>query len=119
MIEPDEEIIIPKDLKQPMLKYLQKEFKISPETIYPDFYGFVSSQETRWSIYEEYGKGITCLGKGNEVEILKKKMKITNGSHIFTNVIQLMPEYSGAYNGRSNAYREIGHLDQAIAEMQT
>ena len=117
VIEPDEEIIIPKDLKQPMLKYLQKEFNISPETIYPDFYGFVSSQETRWSIYEEYGKGITCLGKGNEVDNPEEKDEnYQMAATYFTNVIQLMPEYSGAYNGRSNAYREIGHLDQAIAD---
>ena len=117
VIEPDEEIIIPKDLKQPMLKYLQKEFNISPETIYPDFYGFVSSQETRWSIYEEYGKGITCLGKGNEVDNPEEKDEnYQMAATYFTNVIQLMPEYSGAYNGRSNAYREMGHLDKAISD---
>ncbi|MDE0485121.1 MAG: FRG domain-containing protein [Candidatus Poribacteria bacterium] len=116
-IEPDEEVIISKDLKQPMLNYLKKEFKISPEEIYPDLHGYVSSQETRWSIYEEYNKGITCLEKGDEVDSPKEKdenyqMAVTH----FSNVIQLMPEYSGAYNGRSHAYREIGNLDKAIAD---
>ena len=46
VIEPDKEVIIPKDLKQPILKYLEKEFRISRRTIYPDLHGFVSSQKT-------------------------------------------------------------------------
>lgn len=116
-IEPDKEVIIPKDLKQPMLNYLKKEFKISPEKIYPDLPGFVSSQETRWKIYEEYNKGITCLGNGIEADNPKEKdenyqLAVTH----YTNVIEIMPEFARAYSGRSDAYRKIGNLDKAIAD---
>ena len=72
-IEPDLEIVIPKSLKQPMLKYLKEEFKISPETMYPDLHGFISSQEDRWNIYEEINKGNDYLKSGQETEEREKK----------------------------------------------
>ena len=117
VIKPDSEVVISKDLKQPTLKYLQKESKISPETIYPDLHGFVSSQEIRWDVYQKYGNGIACLEKADALENAEEKdEKYQKAVTHLTNVIQLMPELFGAYNGRSNAYREMGHLDKAISD---
>ena len=115
VIEPDKEVIIPKDLKQPILKYLKKEFDVSRQTIYPDLHGFVSSQENRWDVYEAFGSGVACLERGDEVDNPERKDKYYQEAvKHFTSAIQLIPEYYGAYQGRSNAYREIGHLDKAI-----
>ena len=115
VIEPDKEVIIPKDLKQPILKYLEKEFDVSRQTIYPDLHGFVSSQENRWDVYEAFGSGVACLERGDEVDNPERKDKYYQEAvKHFTSAIQLIPEYYGAYQGRSNAYREIGHLDKAI-----
>ena len=74
-IESDKEVVIPKVLKKSMLEYLEKEFDISSETIYPDLHGFVSSQENRWSIYEEISKGNDHLESGQEAKEREKKNK--------------------------------------------
>ena len=76
-IEPDERIIIPKSLKQPILKYLEDEFHISTERIYPDLHGFVSRQKNRLETYKEFGKGTTCQENGDHVDNSVEKTSIT------------------------------------------
>lgn len=120
-IEPDIEVIIPKDLKQPMLKYLEKEFGISRKTIYPDLHGFVSSQETRWNIYEEIGKGIDHLEEGEGAETVQEKYEnFEKAIRCFTkaidNSIQLDEGLASAYNGRGNAYLSVGELNNSKGE---
>ena len=44
-IEPDEVIVIPAHLKQPILSYLDKHHGISTETIYNDLHGFIRNQD--------------------------------------------------------------------------
>ena len=105
-IKPDKVIIIPKALKQALLKYLKSEHKISTETIYPDLHGFVRSQDIRWDVYAEFGRG---------VEHQKSKHYQQAVKH-FTNVIQLMPEFAEAYNSRGFAYFLKAELDDAIVD---
>ena len=56
-IQPDEIIVIPHDLKHPIVQYIEKEFSISSEYIYHDIQGFVSSQVNRWRAYSEMSEG--------------------------------------------------------------
>lgn len=114
-IEPDLEIVIPKFLKQSMLKYLEKEFDISPETIYPDLHGFVSSQDTRLNVYEDIGKGHNCLKNGDEAETLREKSKnyqraIQHFTRAIDDSIQLDEGLASAYDGRGSAYFSVGEL---------
>ena len=44
-VEPDDEIVIPAHLKQPILNYLDKHHGISDETTYNDLHGFISNQD--------------------------------------------------------------------------
>ena len=69
-------VIIPKDLKQPMLKYLENEFCISAEIIYPDLHGFVTSQHLRWNASIEFSKGCNYHEKARETKGPKEKMRI-------------------------------------------
>ena len=115
-IEADKEVIIPKVLKKCMLEYLEKEFGISPETIYPDLHGFVSSQEDRWDIYEEISKGTDHLESGQEAEKHGKKIKnyqkaVEHFTNAIDNAIQLDEGFADAYEGRGSAYLFIGELD--------
>ncbi len=115
-IEADKEVIIPKVLKKCMLEYLEKEFGISPETIYPDLHGFVSSQEDRWDIYEEISKGNDHLESGQEAEKHGKKIKnyqkaVEHFTNAIDNAIQLDEGFADAYEGRGSAYLFIGELD--------
>ena len=117
-IEPDLKIVIPRFLKQPMLKYLEKEFGISSETIYPDLHGFVSSQDTRLNVYEDIGKGYNCLKSGDEAGTLQEKSKnyqkaVQHFTRAIDNSIQLDEGLASAYDGRGSAYFSVGELDSS------
>ena len=77
-IEPREEDIveIPKDLKRPLLKYLEKEFGIFTEKIYHDIHGFIRSQELRWNANMEYNLGVTFQNRRRKQTTLKKEPNI-------------------------------------------
>ena len=120
-IEPDFEIVIPKILKQSMLKYLKKEFNVSPETIYPDLHGFVSSQETRWEVYEQISKGNDHLESGLEAKVPKEvsesyQKAIQHFTDAIDNSMQLEEGVASAYEGRGSAYLSIGELDKSEGE---
>ena len=102
-IEVDKEVIIPKALKKYMLEYLEKEFDISPETIYPDLHGFVSSQDTRWKVYKKISQGNDYLESGQQTEASQEKSKnyrkaIQHFSNAITHSMQLDEGLALAYN---------------------
>lgn len=122
-IEPDEEVIIPKDLKHPMLNYLKKEFNISAETIYPDLHGFVSSQENRWKIYKVIGKGNNCLEQGEDAESSQEKSEnyekaIQHFTSAIDNAIQLDEGFALACKGRGCAYFAKYDLDNSMSDLE-
>ena len=53
-VEPDAEINVPKDLKQPVLNHLRKYHGISTETIYNDLHGFIKNQGIHQSAYTAF-----------------------------------------------------------------
>ena len=53
-VEPDAEINIPKDLKQPLLDHLRKYHGISTATIYNDLHGFIKNQGIHQSAYTAF-----------------------------------------------------------------
>ena len=116
-IEPDKKIVIPQSLKQPLLKYLKREFGISNENIYPDLHGFVSSQDDRWSARANFAKGITYTEQadksGNPEE---KTQNYQQATKYFTEAINLMPQFAEAYSTRSFISRIEGDFDNAVAD---
>ena len=116
-IEPDMEIVIPQSLKQPLLNYLKKEFDISIENIYPDLHGFVSSQDNRWSARADFAKGITYKEQADEAGNPKEKNeKHQQAIKSFTEAINLMPQFAGAYSTRSFIFRIEGDFDNAVTD---
>ena len=119
----DKKVIIPKALKQPFLKYLQEKFGVSPESIYPDLHGFVSSQDTRLNIYEDINKGNDYLESGQEAEVPEKKSKnyqkaVEHFTNAIDNAIQLDEGLASAYEGRGSAYLSIGELDSSNDKLE-
>ena len=57
VVEPDDVIIIPAHLKQPMLSYLDKHHGISTETIYNDLHGFIRNQDRHQTVCIEFYVG--------------------------------------------------------------
>ena len=116
-IEPDENIVIPKALKQPILKYLEDEFQISTERIYPDLHGFVSRQKTRLGTYKELGKGTACQQNGNQADnSVEKNKHYEKAIKHFTKATQQMPGNVLAYNARGLAYLSKDDPDNSLAD---
>ena len=114
-IQPDEEIVIPKSLKRPLLGYLEREHSVSHKSIYHDLHGFISSRDLHWNVYEELGKCRTCQENGEKTDNAKEKDKYYQKAvEHCNNAIQLMPEFTLAYNGRGLAYLSKGDFDKAI-----
>ena len=111
-------VTIPANLKRPMLEHLQNHHGTSAETIYPDLYGFVSSQDTRWNIYEGISKGNDHLESGQQAEVREKKSKdyqkaVEHFTNAIDNAVQLDEGLTSAYEGRGSAYLFIGELDSS------
>ncbi len=116
-IEPDTEIVIPQSLKQPLLRYLKREFSISIENIYPDLHGFVSNQDNRWSARANFAKGVTYKEQADEARDSKEKNeKHQQAIQSFTEAINLMPQFSEAYSTRSFISCIKGDFDNAVAD---
>ena len=116
VVVPDKEIIIPKDLKQPILTFLaRQEPPISPESVYHDLHGFISSQEIRWKTYAIFGSGGDWQRKGDEAENPDEKRECyQKADDCFTEVIKRQPDNFGAYHNRGNARVQKGEVDKAI-----
>lgn len=116
-IEPDRKIVIPQSLKQPLLKYLKREFDISNESIYPDLHGFVSNQDNRWSARANFAKGITYTEQADKTGNPEEKNEsYQQATKYFTEAINLMPQFAEAYSTRSFISRIKGDFDNAIAD---
>ena len=116
-VEPDIVIVIPKDLKHPLLNYIEKEFGISTEKVYEDIHGFIGSQASRLGTYKEVRKGINAQQDGDKADNPKEKNKNYQGAvKHFTNAIQQNPEAAESYSGRGLAYLSKGALDEALAD---
>ena len=121
-IEPDKDDIvkIPKDLKRPLLKYLEKEFGISPEKIYHDIHGFIRSQDLRWSANTEYNLGVILQNRRDEADNPQERAQYNQQAieHL-TNAIQLNLDYTESYKNRGVAYDFKGDYDSAIEDYST
>ena len=121
-IEPhkDDIIKIPKDLKRPLLKYLEKEFGISPEKIYHDIHGFIRSQDLRWSANTEYNLGVILQNRRDEADNPQERAQYNQKAieHL-TNAIQLNLDYTESYKNRGVAYDFKGDYDSAIEDYST
>ena len=118
-IEPHEDDIveIPKDLKRPMLKYLEKAFHISPEKIYHDIHGFIQSQDLRWSANKEYNLGVILQNRRDEADTPQERAQYNQKAieHL-TNAIRLNLDYTESYKNRGVAYHIKGDYDRAIED---
>lgn len=64
-VEPDDVIVIPAHLKQPISNYLDKHHGISTETIYNDLHGFIRNQNMHQSACIEFYVGSTQQPAGD------------------------------------------------------
>ena len=139
-IKPDDEIKIPKCLKQPMLDYLRKYHDISTETIYNDLHGFIKHQEIHHRAYIDFYIGLSYQFKRDFDDAIDNFNKATKQNPHFAEAyyyrgsaylnkhkyccaitdlkeaIRLNSNYEEAYNVRGLVYHHIGKYECAIKD---
>ena len=116
----DDIIIIPKNLKQPILNHLQDTHNISIETIYNDVHGYIENQTIPQNAYTEFYKGFTCQQRGDSAKMpVKRQEYYENAVRHYTNALERNPYLPEGYNNRGLVYRERGELDRAIQDYDT
>lgn len=116
VVVPDKKVVIPKDLKLPILTFLaRQEPPISPESVYHDLHGFIRSQEIRWKTYAKYSSGYDWQRKGDEAENPDEKREYYQKAvDCFTEVIKRQPDNFGAYLNRGKIHACNGETGLAI-----
>ena len=116
VVVPDKKVVIPKDLKLPILTFLaRQEHPISPESVYHDPQGFISSQEIRWKTYAIYSSGDDWQRKEDEAENPDEKREYyQKAADCFTEVIKRQPDNFGAYLNRGKIHASNGENARAI-----
>ena len=116
VVVPDKKVVIPKNLKLPILTFLaRQECPISPESVYHDPQGFISSQEIRWKTYAIYSSGDDWQRKGDEAENPDEKREYyQKADDCFTEVIKRQPDNFGAYLNRGKIHASNGENARAI-----
>ena len=102
--DPDEMIIIPAELKQPLLNHLHNYHGISSETIYNDLHGFIKIQAIHESAYTAFYRGLTYQDTGKYDKAIEQ----------YDKSIELNPNLANAYFNRGNAKDSLGHHEKAI-----
>lgn len=104
-IEPDETVLIPNNLKQPLLEYLRNCQDITAETIYNDLHGFIRYQNVHHSAYAEFFTGLTY-----------QEEDYAKAIEHYSKAIELNPKIVNAYNNRGVAYSENDEVERAIKD---
>ena len=140
-MDPTDVVLVPHDLKGPILEHLRIGRGISAATIYNDLHGFIRYQNTHQSAYAEFYAGLTHERKGdNETALhhysssiaLNPRMAVTysNRGIVYTRegeydlavrdldrAIELAPHFANAYCGRGIAHLSRGDLENAIQDL--
>ena len=121
-IEPHEKdiVIIPANLKQPLLERLRKYHSVSTETIYNDIYGFIRNQSIHIhrNAHTELYRGFACQQRGDEATTSEKKQKCYKEAvKHYTQSIELDPNLGGAYCNRGIIHVNRNDYENAIIDL--
>ena len=107
IITPDETILIPSDLKLPILSYLWYLHDISTHTIYDDIHGFIKNARVHSSAYAEFHIASLYASNGNFSEALQH----------YTKSIALNSEQKSSYANRGILLLQLDRHDEAIRDL--
>ena len=99
-------VIIPNNLKQPLMEYLRNCQDITAENIYNDLHGFIRYQNVHQSAYVEFYVGFTYQNEKDYSKAIKH----------YSNAIKLNPQMITAYANRGSTYGDNGNLEKAIKD---
>lgn len=119
-IVPDKVVTIPKDLKHPILKHLQKFHDVSTKHIYNDIHGFIKWLGIHIDAHVEAAKGTIFQHRGDLGNSSKEKLKwYEKAIAHYSEAIKLNSGLFDVYNKRGIAYNDKGEYDLAITDYNT
>ena len=114
----DNVVIIPGDLKQGILQYLEQCHGRSKETIYNDVYGFIRYQNIHGGAYTKFFEGFAYAKRGDEATTSEERQNAYKKSiEHFTQAIKLNPNYILAYLNRGIVYGQRDDYERAIIDL--
>ena len=140
VVEPSDVVVIPRELKDAILAYLNACHGISTETVYNDLHGFMRHHKVHRSAYAEFYAGITFQLKGDGAKAIEHydeaigrnprltmafnnrgTVKMAMGDHVaaisdFSRVIEANPLDASALSNRGIAYRHLGDETRAMQD---
>ena len=117
LINPDDEVIIPKDLKLSILNYLEKHHDISTKHIYKDIHGFIKWLGRYLDPNLEFGKGVSCQSRADlENNVIDKRRWYEKACEHYTEVLKLKPDVTEAYVNRGAILRDVGEFERALKD---
>lgn len=105
-ITPDKIVLIPSQLKFPILYYLMRNHDISDRTIFDDIHGFIRNANIHRSAYVEFHMGRLHMTQENPQVALRH----------FDNSIAMNGARAPSYVNRGLAYFMLGRYDEAISD---
>ena len=121
-IEPHEKdiVIIPADLKQPLLQHLRDYHGISTEFVYNDLHGFIKNQDIHGDAYTHFYRGFACYNRVHEAPTPKeKKRECEEAIHHYTEAIELKPDLAEAYYNRGETRLHLQKWEEVKSDLAT
>ena len=105
-VEPDRTVVIPYELKRPILEHLRKSHGLTIATVYNDIHGFIRYRRIHETAYAAFYTGLSHLRKREYSEAIDS----------FGRAIELNPRIASNYANRGVAYENIGDYNRAILD---
>ena len=105
-VEPSDVVVIPHQLKERILKYLDNAHGVAARTIYNDLHGFIRYHGTHESAYAAFYEALMHKQKGDREAAIKA----------YTKSIELNPHGVTAYYNLGGIYLSLGENDLAIQD---
>ena len=106
IITPDETILIPRDLKSPILDYLNHYHDIRANTIYDDIHGYIKNANIHRSAYAEFYIARLYVNQGNYTKALEH----------YNNSVTLNRNQIAAYGNRGLLFLRLERYEDAIRD---
>lgn len=120
-IEPHENdiVIIPANLKQPLLQHLRDYHGISTEVIYNDLQGFIRNQDIHRSAHGEFYRGFFCQSRAVKATTSEEKQRESRKAiEHYNKAIELKPD-AMTYSNRGEALLHIKEWEKARKDLTT
>lgn len=116
-IDPDNVVIIPKELKYPILNYLAKYHDISTKKIYEDVHGFIKWLDRYFDPEIIFAKGVVYQNRASLANNGKERLEwYEKAAECYTEALELLPDVAHYYDSRGEVYRDMGELELAFTD---